>query len=65
MPAAELLRSEARESRRRAAAMAERRAAILAVRLMLPLGACILPAFMVLGVIPLLVAVVSSTVVGF
>ena len=65
VPAAELLRSEAQESRRIAAAAAERRAVILGVRLMLPLGACILPAFMVLGVVPLLIAVVSSTVVGF
>lgn len=65
VPAAELLRSQAGEARRMAAAMAERRAALLAVRLMLPLGACILPAFMVLGVVPLLIAVISSTVVGF
>lgn len=65
IPAAELLRSQAQESRRSSAAAAERRAAVLAVRLMLPLGACILPAFMVLGVVPLLIAVVSSTVVGF
>jgi len=32
---------------------------------MLPLGLCVLPAFMVLGVLPLLIAVVSSTVGTF
>ena len=31
---------------------------------MLPLGLCILPAFMVLGVVPMLMAVLASTVVG-
>ncbi|MBH0110832.1 hypothetical protein I6E81_11695 [Salinibacterium sp. NG22] len=40
-------------------------AAALSVRLMLPLGLCVLPAFMVLGVLPLMVAVISSTVAGF
>ena len=65
VPAAELLRGEAEEARRAAASDAGRRASVLGVRLMLPLGACILPAFMVLGVVPLLIAVISSTVVGF
>jgi tight adherence protein B len=32
---------------------------------MLPLGLCILPAFVLLGVLPLLVSVVSSTVASF
>lgn len=65
VPAAELLRSEADEVRRSAAAEAQARAASLAVRLMLPLGLCVLPAFMVLGVFPLLIAVISSTAAGF
>ena len=65
VPAAELLRSEADEARRQARASAEMQAASLAVRLMLPLGLCILPAFMVLGVVPLLVTVISSTVAVF
>lgn len=65
VPAAELLRSQAQESRREAASAADRRASVLAVRLMLPLGICILPAFMLLGVAPLLLAVVSSTLTGF
>jgi tight adherence protein B len=65
VPAAELLRSEAEESRRTARADAEKRAAVLAVRLMLPLGLCILPAFMALGVVPLVVSVIASTVSTF
>lgn len=64
VPAAELLRSEADEARREARATAATRASVLAVRLMLPLGLCILPAFMVLGVAPLLIAVITSTVSG-
>jgi len=65
VPAAELLRSEALELRRSASARVQARAASLAVTLMLPLGLCILPAFMVLGVLPLLVTVISSTVERF
>lgn len=64
IPAAALLRSEATESRRAAQSAGERTAATLAVTLMLPLGLCILPAFMLLGVAPLLIAVISSTVTG-
>ncbi|MDJ0334257.1 type II secretion system F family protein [Salinibacterium sp. G-O1] len=61
VPAAELLHSEAEEQRRVATAHAQENAATLTVTLMLPLGLCILPAFMVLGVFPLLVTVISST----
>jgi tight adherence protein B len=64
IPAAALLRSEATEARRAARSTGERTAATLAVTLMLPLGLCILPAFMLLGVAPLLIAVVSSTATG-
>jgi tight adherence protein B len=65
VPAADLLTSEAEELRRVATARAQEDAAALGVRLMLPLGLCILPAFMVLGVLPLLVAVITSTVGSF
>jgi tight adherence protein B len=65
VPAATLLRSEAAEARRRARSDGARKAATLSVTLMLPLGLCILPAFMLLGVAPLLIAVISSTVAGF
>lgn len=65
VPAAELLRAEAEEQRRDARAAAQAAAAALGVRLMLPLGLCVLPAFLVLGVAPLLVAVLSTTVGSF
>lgn len=60
-PLAELLRAEAEQSRRTAAADASSRAAALETTLMIPLGVCVLPAFVVLGVVPLLIAVLSST----
>jgi tight adherence protein B len=60
-PVAELLRAEAARLRRVARADAAARAAALGVRLMLPLGACVLPAFVLLGVMPLLISVVSGT----
>lgn len=61
VPAAGLLRAEAEETRRAARSEAERRAAVLAVTLMMPLGLCILPAFLLLGVMPLVLAVISSS----
>jgi tight adherence protein B len=64
VPAAELLRSEADERRRIAAASAEQRVEALAVRLMLPLGVCVLPAFLVLGVVPLFLSLLGSTLGG-
>ncbi|MDQ0743875.1 tight adherence protein B [Clavibacter sp. B3I6] len=60
-PVAVLLRSEAGRARRDAGTQAERAAARLAARLMLPLGVCILPAFLAVGVVPMLLAVLSST----
>lgn len=64
IPAGALLRSEADRVRREASSAAERKAAHLAVTLMLPLGVCVLPAFMLLGVAPLMITVLSSTVTG-
>lgn len=64
VPAATMLRSEADRIRREASSAAERKAATLAVALMLPLGLCVLPAFMLLGVAPLMLSVLSSTVGG-
>lgn len=61
-PAGELLRAEAAERRRSARAAGRAAASVLAVRLMLPLGLCVLPAFVVVGVVPVLVGVISSTV---
>jgi tight adherence protein B len=61
IPAAALLRSEAAQLRRECRSAGQRAAAALSVKLMIPLGVCVLPAFMLLGVIPLLVTVLSST----
>lgn len=65
VPAGVLLRSEATETRRRAESEAQKKAARLSVTLMLPLGLCILPAFMLLGVAPLIISVVSQTIAPF
>jgi tight adherence protein B len=61
VPAAELLRSGATERRRDALALVQSRAQALSVRLMIPLGVCVLPAFLVLSVVPLLLAVLAQT----
>jgi tight adherence protein B len=61
VPAANLLRSEARERRRDALASAQAGAQALSVRLMIPLGVCVLPAFLILSVVPLLLAVLGQT----
>lgn len=60
-PVRELARAEAAEARHRARDLARERAERLAVRLMVPLGACILPAFVLLGVVPMLMGLLSST----
>lgn len=65
VPAGELLRAEAIEARSRARATAREAAASLGSRLMLPLGLGVLPAFVAVGVIPLVLSVVSSTTVGW
>lgn len=62
VPAASLLRSEAALERRDARSRSSTRAAQLGVRLMLPLGLCVLPAFLLLGVAPLILAVVTQTI---
>ncbi|MER3388418.1 MAG: type II secretion system F family protein [Microcella sp.] len=60
-PLGALCRAEAVERRADARASARRGAETLAVRLMLPLGACILPSFVLLGIVPLLLGLLSST----
>lgn len=64
VPAAELLRGEADQARRDARSAAQQAAASLGTNLMLPLGVCILPAFLLVGVAPLMMSVLSSTVRG-
>ncbi|MFE4469854.1 type II secretion system F family protein [Leifsonia sp. NPDC056824] len=63
-PAIELLSAEARQRRRTARAEGRRRAELLAVRLLLPLGVCVLPAFVLLGVVPVILGMMSSTFAG-
>lgn len=65
VPVAALLRAEAREARRDAQAAVRLRIAALGTRLLLPLGLCVLPAFVALGVAPLLLAMIGSTLAGF
>jgi tight adherence protein B len=61
VPAVALLRGEAEERRQRERAAAATRAVRLETRLLAPLGLCILPAFVLLGVAPILLALLSST----
>lgn len=63
-PVAELLRAESFRVRRAARSAGAARAAALGVRLMLPLGLCVLPAFVLLGVAPLMISVVTGTLGG-
>lgn len=65
VPAGELLRSEAEQAREHARTDGQRAAAVLATRLMIPLGVCVLPALMFIGVAPLLLSVLASTSVGW
>ncbi|MBT1001335.1 type II secretion system F family protein [Paenarthrobacter sp. DKR-5] len=59
-PSASLLYSEAARVRRRRQREAERRAAALGVQLVLPLGLCALPAFICLGVVPVLLSLLPG-----
>ena len=54
-PSAAVVTAHASQFRRRRNRAAEQRAAALGVRLVVPLGLCSLPAFVCLGVIPILV----------
>jgi len=64
-PAVELLRAEAADRRRAARTEGRLRAARLGGRLLLPLGVCTLPAFLLLGVGPMLLSVLGSSTVIF
>lgn len=59
-PAVELLRADAREQRRAARTRGRLLAARLSSRLLLPLGVCTLPAFLLLGVAPMMLAVLAA-----
>ncbi|MFH8249294.1 type II secretion system F family protein [Microbacterium sp. B2969] len=60
VPAVELLRASASLARHRSRVEGRMRAAKLASRLLLPLGVCTLPAFLLLGVAPMLLSVMST-----
>lgn len=62
VPLTGLLRAEAEQRRREERSVAELAGETLAITLLLPLGVCVLPAFLLLAVAPILIAVVSSTV---
>lgn len=64
-PLGELARADAAEARARARSDAREGAERLAVRLMLPLGVCVLPSFLLLGVVPMLLGIISSTSSAF
>ncbi|MGU3409991.1 type II secretion system F family protein [Microbacterium sp. M1A1_1b] len=64
VPAAALLRSAAEDLRDDVAAASLAAAERLGVRLVVPLGVCVLPAFVLVGVVPVVVALLSSTVAG-
>jgi tight adherence protein B len=62
VPAVELLRSAAWLARHRARTDGRLRAARLSSRLLLPLGVCTLPSFLLLGVAPMMLSILSSGV---
>ncbi|WP_344819343.1 type II secretion system F family protein [Microbacterium soli] len=61
VPAGALLRAAAAQQRQQARVQGRVRAARLSSALLLPLGACTLPAFLLLGVAPLMLSVLGST----
>lgn len=61
VPAGELLRASAAQDRHASRIQGRLRAARLSTRLLIPLGVCTLPAFLLLGVAPLLLSVLAST----
>lgn len=60
-PAVELLRADAAARRQQARTDGRLRAAALSGRLLVPLGVCTLPAFLLLGVGPMLLSVLTTT----
>ncbi|MCR2812762.1 type II secretion system F family protein [Microbacterium sp. zg.Y1084] len=60
-PAVELLRAAAAHARHRSRVDGRLRAARLSARLLLPLGICTLPAFLLLGVAPMILGVLAAT----
>lgn len=65
VPAVELLRASAALARHRARVDGRLRAARLSSRLLLPLGVCTLPAFLLLGVAPMVLSVMSTMTISW
>ena len=61
VPVRSVLLDEAAATRARSIAELERAAERLGVRILLPLGLCVLPAFMVLGVLPVVISMVTGS----
>ncbi|WP_120494099.1 type II secretion system F family protein [Microbacterium phyllosphaerae] len=61
VPAGELLRASAGQERHASRVDGRMRAAKLSTKLLIPLGVCTLPAFLLLGVAPMLLSVLIST----
>jgi hypothetical protein len=59
-PSSSILYAQAARMRREQFRAAEKRAAALGVRLVIPLGLCSLPAFVCLGVVPVLLAMIPA-----
>lgn len=59
-PSSALLSAQAQQLRRRNHRRAEQRAAALGVKLVLPMGTCSLPAFVCIGVLPVLLALLPA-----
>lgn len=61
VPAVELLRASAAHARHLARTAGRLRGSRLGTRLLIPMGVCTLPAFLLLGVAPMLLSVISAT----
>lgn len=61
VPAVELLRAESTSARHRARVDGRLRASKLGTRLLLPLGVCTLPSFLLLAVAPLVLSILGTT----
>ncbi len=59
-PSASILYAQAARERREQFRAAEKRAAALGVKLVVPLGLCSLPAFICLGIVPVLIAMLPA-----
>ncbi|MDR6988110.1 hypothetical protein J2Y66_002608 [Paenarthrobacter nitroguajacolicus] len=59
-PSASILYAQAARDRREQFRAAEKRAAALGVKLVVPLGLCSLPAFICLGIVPVLIAMLPA-----